>query len=111
MIYALQNAQLKRHVGILSITGQEWDLQTIRLKTVRPFVIDDIELQKIEHLSPDDPSALNLFLHQEVCPLQKEFTLVKVERLIEKAKEQWKAHNPELDMKECPKPLVRLKVS
>lgn len=73
-------------------------MKKIRLKSVRPFVIDDIELKNISHLEPGDSSSLMLFLHQEV------------ERLISKAINEWKAENPESSEEDCPKPLVRLKV-
>jgi hypothetical protein len=34
-------------VGILSITGKEFNLEKIRLKTVRPFVMRDIVLSEV----------------------------------------------------------------
>ena len=88
----------KRHIGVLSLKGLDWDMKKILLKTVRPFVIDDIELKNISHLEPGDSSSLMLFLHQEV------------ERLITKAVDEWKVENPGIPEEDCPKPLVRLKV-
>ena len=54
-----------KHVGILTLHGNNWDLEKVRLKSVRPFVIQDVELDKTE-LSSKDASGLILFLHDKV---------------------------------------------
>jgi double-strand break repair protein MRE11 len=37
-----EGESVEKHVGILEITGKEFSLEKVRLKTVRPFVIDDV---------------------------------------------------------------------
>lgn len=54
-----------KHVGILEIQNGKWDFRKIRLKSVRPFVIHDLELEGTE-LSPKDSSGLLIFLHDQV---------------------------------------------
>ncbi|KAK4981475.1 Double-strand break repair protein mus-23, partial [Elasticomyces elasticus] len=39
-----------KHVAILSITGKDFTCETIRLKTVRPFVMKEIVLQDDKHM-------------------------------------------------------------
>ena len=38
---------LTRHVAVLSITGKEFHVEKIRLKTVRPFIMKDIILSEV----------------------------------------------------------------
>jgi double-strand break repair protein MRE11 len=54
-----------KHVGILELKPEKWDFKKIRLKSVRPFVIQDIELEKTD-ISPKDSSSLLMFLSNQV---------------------------------------------
>ena len=54
-----------KHVGILELEQEKWDFKKIRLKSVRPFVIQDFELEKTD-LNPKDSSGLLIFLHNQV---------------------------------------------
>ncbi|KND04585.1 DNA repair protein (mre11) [Spizellomyces punctatus DAOM BR117] len=87
-----------KHVGLLSISGSEFKLDRIRLKKVRPFVMDEVILKEVEGLRPTDQNMVNEFLQD------------KVAELITIAMNEWKELNPDVPEVEWPKPLVRLKV-
>jgi double-strand break repair protein MRE11 len=93
-----EGESVEKHVGILEITGKEFSLEKVRLKTVRPFVIDDVVLAEQRDLARDDKTAVNAFLQQ------------KVSSMISIAKNQWLELNPNAKVTEVPKPLIRLKV-
>ncbi|KAI0330035.1 DNA repair exonuclease [Cubamyces sp. BRFM 1775] len=97
---------LEKHVALLKIQGKEFELTPIPLRSVRPFVIDDVVLSEAaeeEGFDINDKIEVAKFLKQ------------KVTELIEKANAQWDERNaravaegePELPR---PLPLVRLKV-
>lgn len=54
-----------KHVGILELKQEKWDFKKIRLKSVRPFVIQDVELEKTD-IDPKDSSSLLMFLNDQV---------------------------------------------
>ncbi|KAL5034892.1 meiotic recombination, variant 2 [Batrachochytrium dendrobatidis] len=87
-----------KHIGILSIQGTTFAVEKIRLKSVRPFVMDEVVLQKVSHLYTKDQAAVNEYLQQ------------KVAEMIEIARINWQELNPDVDPEEFPKPLIRLKV-
>ncbi|TPX67344.1 hypothetical protein SpCBS45565_g03855 [Spizellomyces sp. 'palustris'] len=87
-----------KHVGLLSISGSEFKLDRIRLKKVRPFVMDEVILKEVEGLRPTDQNMVNEFLQDRVT------------ELITIAMNEWKELNPDVPETEWPKPLVRLKV-
>jgi double-strand break repair protein MRE11 len=89
---------VEEHVGLLEITGKEFTLEKIRLKTVRPFIIDDVVLAEVKDLPRDDRTAVNAFLQS------------KVTEMIQVAKRRWIEWNPKARQEDIPKPLVRLKV-
>lgn len=39
-----------KHIGILKVYKKEFQLEPIKLKTVRPFVMDTIVLSKLNHI-------------------------------------------------------------
>ncbi|WWC73429.1 DNA repair protein (mre11) [Kwoniella pini CBS 10737] len=89
-----------KHVGIMSIQGSQFQIAQIPLKTVRPFEHDEAELAYAAsqgRCSLDDKDSITNFLKEEV------------ERLIQQAKKNWKASNPEPG-ETMMLPLIRLKV-
>ena len=61
-----------RHVALLSIQGKEFELKPIPLRSVRPFVIDDVDLREAaeeEGFDLSDKLAVNKFLKKKVRPL------------------------------------------
>ncbi|KAL2918977.1 meiotic recombination [Polyrhizophydium stewartii] len=87
-----------KHVGILSIKGTTFAIEKVRLRTVRPFVMDEVVLDSVPELYAKDQTAVNEFLQQ------------KVAEMIERARGSWKELNPDLADELFPKPLIRLKV-
>ena len=97
-----------KHVGLLTIKGKEFDLEPIRLKTVRPFkykevaLADDKELRRYAN-EPDSKAPVNRYL------------IEVVETMIEESKEEWlelqQESGEEMDEDaEPPLPLIRLRV-
>ncbi|KAF3043409.1 meiotic recombination [Didymella heteroderae] len=97
-----------KHVAIISVTGKEFTSESIRLKTVRPFIIKEIVLAEEKEIkdkelwrTSDNRAKITQYLNQIV------------EDLIEEAKREWlelqddRNENEEL---ETPRPLVRLRV-
>ncbi|TFK83537.1 DNA repair exonuclease, partial [Polyporus arcularius HHB13444] len=97
---------LEKHVALLTIHGKEFELTPIPLRSVRPFVIDEVNL-----VEAADKEGFDLHDKIEITKFLKK----KVNELIDKANEQWDERNaralaegePELPR---PLPLVRLKV-
>jgi double-strand break repair protein MRE11 len=93
-----------KHCGILSITGRDFHLEKIRLKTVRPFVYKEIILAEQKEMKnvwrkPNNRTTITQFLSE------------MVEELIEEAKEEWLSLQEESSQEvEIPLPLVRLRV-
>lgn len=54
-----------KHVGLLELQQEKWDFKKIRLKSVRPFVIQDLELDKTD-IGLKDSSSLLMFLNEQV---------------------------------------------
>ncbi|MCJ1231886.1 meiotic recombination [Toensbergia leucococca] len=95
-----------KHVAVLSVTGRDFKVETIRLKTVRPFVMKEIilsEEKEVRNLSKkgDNRSKLTQYL------------IRVVEGLIEQAKTEWLEAQDEVDPDEeieIPLPLIRLRI-
>lgn len=87
-----------KYVGILEVTGHQFSINEIRLKTVRPFIMQEVELKLVEDLDPTDQTAVSSFLQQ------------KIKEMIADAKAQWRNNNASADESDFPKPLIRLKV-
>lgn len=93
-----------KHVAILSITGREFKVEPIRLKTVRPFVIREIALR-------DERALKNVNKKPNNRTKVTEHLISIVEELITEAQEQWLAAQEDgTDISECPLPLIRLRV-
>ncbi|GJJ71717.1 double-strand break repair protein MRE11 [Entomortierella parvispora] len=110
-----------KHVAILKICKTKFNIQKMRLQSVRPFIMSDVTLAD-HQLDPNDQQKVNSFISR------------RVKALIEKAKEEWVAKNSQTSRKrrmysendsdeeeamhdgsapetpEIPKPLVRLRV-
>ncbi|KAL0579922.1 meiotic recombination [Marasmius crinis-equi] len=97
---------LEKHVALLTIHGKEFELNPIPLRTVRPFVIEDViltELAEEEGFDLTDQIAISKSLKG------------KVNSLIDQANQQWDDRNARAKAsgeEELPRmlPLVRLKV-
>lgn len=88
-----------KHVGILSIKGKDFKIDKIRLRSVRPFVIEDVILK--DHrpmLQPHNIDGVNKFLAK------------RVSEMILRAKREWMNHNGCDNCDDMPLPLVRLRV-
>lgn len=94
-----------KHVAILSLTGRDFKVETIRLKSVRPFVMKEIVLS-------EDKEAKG-FAKKDNRTILTTYLIGVVERLIEQAKEEWLERQEDDDHDdeiEAPLPLVRLRV-
>lgn len=93
-----------KHVAILSVTGKEFKCETIRLKTVRPFVMKEIVLQEedgMKKVAKKDNNRTAVTQH----------LMSVVEEMIKKAKIEWLEAQDEIDEEtEAPLPLIRLRV-
>eukprot|EP00842_Homolaphlyctis_polyrhiza_P000470 jgi/Hompol1/1423/HPOL_001384-RA len=95
-----EGESVPKHVGILSIKGTMFGIEKIPLTSVRPFIMEEVELFKVEpRLSPKDTSQVNEFLQK------------KVMSMIDKARASWTELNPNAHPDAFPKPLIRLKAS
>ena len=79
----------KKHVGILEIRNEQWRMRPIPLETVRPFIMEDCSLKEAE--------GYDITNEEEVI----EFLSAKVEKMIERAKNEFKRRA---------RPLIRLRV-
>lgn len=60
---------LPKHVGILKIQGKAFDMEKVRLKTVRPFIMDDIvvsDVAEIENIQLENKVQVNKYLKTRV---------------------------------------------
>ncbi|KAG5644011.1 meiotic recombination [Asterophora parasitica] len=97
---------IEKHVALLQIQGKEFQMTPLPLRTVRPFVIEEVVLSEVA-----DEEGLNISDQMEISKYLKG----KVNALIEKANVLWDERNAravEEGEKELPRmlPLVRLKV-
>ena len=94
-----------KHVAILSITGKEFKCETIRLTTVRPFVMREIILQ-------DDKHMKRIAMKDDNRPEITRYLMGIVEEMIEEAKQGWiDAQEEEIEEgRKPPLPLIRLRV-
>lgn len=97
-----------KHVTILSVTGKHFDAESIRLKTVRPFVMKEIVLAEEKAIKEKElwrvqDNRLKITAH-----------LTKiVDSMIEEAQREWLAlqeDDSDDEDKTPPLPLVRLRV-
>lgn len=94
-----------KHVAVLSVTGRDFKVESIRLKTVRPFVMKEMVLS-------EDRTAKS-FVKKDNRTLLARYLMDVVESLIEQAKSEWLEVQDEEDHDdepEVPLPLIRLRV-
>ncbi|KAF3000298.1 meiotic recombination [Curvularia kusanoi] len=97
-----------KHVAIVSVTGKDFTYETIRLKTVRPFVMKEIVLAEEKEIKDKElwrTSDNRAKITQHLNGI--------VEDLIEQAKREWLELQEDRDANEeidIPRPLVRLRV-
>lgn len=48
-----------RHVGLIQIQGKEFEFKPIRLRSVRPFIFEDLVLSTYHDKQTDDRKKLN----------------------------------------------------
>lgn len=95
-----------KHVAVLSITGRDFAVEPIRLKTVRPFVMREIVLSEEKGLKALAKRANN---RTELT----QFLTKIVDDMIEQAHEEWNAaqgDEEQADDEVPPLPLIRLRV-
>ncbi|KAL1953644.1 hypothetical protein VTO42DRAFT_2393 [Malbranchea cinnamomea] len=96
-----------KHVAILTITGRDFKVEPIRLKTVRPFIMRDIVLH-------EEKEAARLARKENNRTELTRFLMSIVEELIEEARNEWLESQeewpPDGEQLEVPLPLVRLRV-
>ncbi|KZS87402.1 DNA repair exonuclease [Sistotremastrum niveocremeum HHB9708] len=97
---------IEKHVALVEIQGKAFKLTPIPLRTVRPFVLEEIILSDVaetEGLDITDGVAINKYLKR------------RVNELIQKAKQEWEEKNDEAiangeDPLQPMLPLIRLRV-
>jgi double-strand break repair protein MRE11 len=97
-----------KHVAILSITGKEFQTETIRLKTVRPFIMKEIVLAEEREIKNKE-----LWRVSDNRTKITQYLTKLVDGLIEEAKKEWlelQDDREEGDDIDVPLPLVRLRV-
>ncbi|KIJ33528.1 hypothetical protein M422DRAFT_783118 [Sphaerobolus stellatus SS14] len=97
---------IQKHVALLEIQDKEFQMTPIPLRTVRPFVMEEIVL-----LDLDESQKVDITKPMEV----NKFLKAKVNELIDRANEEWEERNAAAlaaSDKEVPHmlPLIRLKV-
>lgn len=94
-----------KHVAIVSVTGKDFKVEPIRLKTVRPFVMKEIILS-------EEKEAKKL-AKKDNRTLLTQYLIGIVEGLIQQAKDEWLEAQETGDSDEEPEvplPLIRLRV-
>ncbi|KAL8731189.1 MAG: hypothetical protein Q9166_003596 [cf. Caloplaca sp. 2 TL-2023] len=93
-----------KHVAILSVTGRDFKVEPIRLKTIRPFAMKEIVLSEEKEIK-------NLSKKQDHRAELTRYLMGIVDELIEQATEEWKEVQDDDEPEEgAPKPLIRLRV-
>ena len=95
-----------KHVAVLSITGRDFAVEKIRLKTVRPFVMREIVLS-------EEKEAMKLAKKANNRTAITQFLTNIVDDMIRQAREEWEAAQGDEDDDERekpPLPLIRLRV-
>ena len=99
-----------KHVGILSITGKDFKMEPIRLKTVRPFLMKDITLA-------EEPELKNIWKKSNNRSEITRHLASVVEDLITEANQEWLQNQDEEEQERLangetdqPLPLIRIRV-
>ncbi|EME40637.1 hypothetical protein DOTSEDRAFT_90803 [Dothistroma septosporum NZE10] len=99
-----------KHVAIVSVKGTDYDVEPIRLKTVRPFVMKEIVLNDF-----DDARKSAMVRDEQDSKARLTYFLVQqMEQLIEEANTSWREQQEEageeVNEDEMPQPLIRLRI-
>ncbi|POR36338.1 Double-strand break repair protein mus-23, partial [Tolypocladium paradoxum] len=95
---------VQKHIAIVSVTGKDFKVDKIPLKTVRPFVTRELVLAQDKRFKGLDKKKDN---RQEVTRRLMEV----VDEMIDEANSDWEAiQTDEEALEERPLPLIRLKV-
>lgn len=97
-----------KHVAILSVRGKSMDVETIRLKSVRPFMYKEIVLA-------DDKTMQKIAYEHNNQPKVHAFLIGVVERMIRDANQEWLEIQQESgesvdEDAPVPLPLIRLRI-
>lgn len=95
-----------KHVAVLSVTGRDFTVEPIRLKTVRPFVMKEIVLS-------EEKEALKLAKKANNRTELTQFLTRIVNDMIKQANGEWKAAQGDVEEEDSetpPLPLIRLRV-
>ncbi|BGP33197.1 meiotic recombination [Rhodotorula toruloides] len=95
---------IPKHVGLIKIQGKEFEFEPIRLRSVRPFVFEEISLLNYHEKQTDDRKKL-----MSKVAVTK-YLKTKVNELIERANQEWDELHPDNDDSERLLPLIRLRV-
>jgi double-strand break repair protein MRE11 len=106
IVTQLQRGEMgPKKIGLLTVTGKQFKMEEIRLKSPRPFLMKDIILAEQPELKnvwkkSDNRAILTKFIHREI------------DQMIEEAKEDWiEQQGDEFDEStKIPLPLLRLRV-
>jgi double-strand break repair protein MRE11 len=94
-----------KHAAVVSVTGRDFKVEPIRLKTVRPFVMKEIVLS--------EEKESKKLAKKDNRTLLTQYLIGIVEGLIQQAKDEWLEVQEEGDHDEEPEvplPLIRLRV-
>ena len=95
-----------KHVAILNVVGKEFTSESIRLKSVRPFVMKEVVLQDIKEMR-------DIALQTNNRTKITRYLMEVVGNLIEQAKREWREAQDDKSLindSETPLPLIRLRV-
>ena len=95
-----------KHVAVLSVTGRDFKVDTVRLKSVRPFVMREIVLA-------EEKEAVRLAKKANNRSELTRFLEGIVEEMIQQANSEWEDAQGDEERdedEEIPKPLIRLRV-
>lgn len=95
-----------KHVAVLSVTGRDFKVDTVRLKSVRPFVMREVVLA-------EEKEAVRLAKKANNRSELTRFLEGIVEEMIQQANREWEDAQGDEERdedEEIPKPLIRLRV-
>jgi double-strand break repair protein MRE11 len=91
---------VRKHVGILQVSGLDFRLEKIALATVRPFKMQTLVLAADSMIKPG-PNTQG-----EVT----RWMISRVEDMIRAAQQEWLSEQPAAQVGECPLPIIRLRI-
>ncbi|BGP41322.1 meiotic recombination [Rhodotorula kratochvilovae] len=95
---------IPKHVGLIKIQGKEFEFEPIRLRSVRPYVFEEISLLDYHEDQTDDRKKLT----SKVAV--NKYLKSKVDELIARANQEWDELHPDEPELERLLPLIRLRV-